>query len=184
MLARPLSPAARRYGRALHAAAREAGALDQVRADVGLLQAVFADGAARSAVSDPRIASERRQAMIEKAFGELLHPLTRNTIRVLARRGRLEVLPEVPDAFLETDDRLAGRVHGVAESALPLDEATLSELAASLGRRLDKQVVLEARQLPELIGGIRVTLGCERYDGSLRGRLERLERKLLDPSTL
>ncbi len=179
MAATPQRAAARRYARALFEAARDAGALDAVAADVELLGQVVGDPEVASWLADPRVELARKAAALERALGEGCHPLVRRLLAVVARRRRHAVLADLPGVFQEELDREQGRLRGVLESASPLEEPVVRALQESFGRRTGQVVLLEPRVVPELLAGVRVTLGGVRYDGSARGRLERLGRHLL-----
>ena len=74
----------------------------------------------------------------------------------------------------------SGTVEGVVESARPLGEVELEELRASLGARLGKQVRLENRTAPDLVGGVRVIVDNRMIDYSVQGRLGALRKRMLD----
>ncbi len=179
-IARRVGTVARRYAQALFAAAREAGALEQVRANCGLLDVVLADPRVTSMLADPRFDDRAKRALIEKAAGKLLHPLSLALIGVLERRRRVALLAEIPTAFAELDDAHAGRVRGEVETAQTLDAEALSRLERALSTRTGREVRLSAHANPALLGGARVTFGGTRLDASLRGALDALERRLLD----
>ena len=178
--ARRAGTVARRYARALFDAARDAGALEQVRADCSLLAAVLADREAVAMLADPRYDHADKRALLEKSFGAMLHPLTRSLLGVLERRRRVEVLAEIPLAFGVLDDAHAGRVRGEIETAQPLDDAARRRVEGALSQRTNAQVLLTHRTEPALLGGARVTFGGIRLDASVRGALDALRRRLLE----
>jgi len=67
------------------------------------------------------------------------------------------------------------RHHAVVESATELDAGTLADLKQSLCKRHGADLTFEHRVRPELIGGVRIQIGSDVWDGSVRGRLETLE---------
>jgi len=178
--ARRAGTVARRYARALFAAARDASSLDAVRADCSLLSAVLVDEEARAMLIDPRFDARAKRTLLEKAFGELLHPLTLSLFGVLERRRRVSLLTEIPLAFGELDDAHAGRVRGDIETAQPLEDAARARLEAALSARTGHTVLLTAHTDPALLGGARVTFGGIRLDASVRGALDALQRRLLE----
>ncbi len=173
-----LPAAASRYARALFEAAREQDALDRVAADLRSLEAMVAEPQVAAWLADPRVESRRKQALLERALGGRLSTLTAGLLAVLGRRSRQALLPFLPRAFQDLLDRHQGRLRGTVESALPLDDEARRGLEAALSRATGLEVRLEPRHVPELLGGVRVTLGSTRYDGSVRGRLERVRRRL------
>lgn len=66
------------------------------------------------------------------------------------------------------------RRHAIVESATPADANTQSEILSSLHARYGADVTAEFQTNPELIGGLRVKLGSDVFDGSIRARLDAL----------
>jgi F-type H+-transporting ATPase subunit delta len=64
--------------------------------------------------------------------------------------------------------------HAIIESATPLDLEERSRAADSLSAQYGKQLTYEYKVTPELIGGLRVQVGNDVLDGSVKGRLDRL----------
>ncbi len=96
-------------------------------------------------------------------------------LRLLARRHRLSRVGEVAAAARDLRDARRGVVRVLAETAAPLDEPLRERLRAALSRRADGgDVELTERVDPALIGGVRLTIGSERVDGSIRKRFQQM----------
>jgi F-type H+-transporting ATPase subunit delta len=175
---RRAGPVARRYARALFGAALEAKALAEVTADLQLFETVFADPALAALLADPRLDDRGKVAQIEKACGGRLQATTRALLGVLERRRRITLLLEIPAAFRDLDDVHAGRMRGEIETALPLADETRQRIERALSQRTGRQILLNARTVPALLGGVRVTFGGTRLDASASGRLELLRLRL------
>ncbi|TAH38626.1 MAG: ATP synthase F1 subunit delta [Planctomycetota bacterium] len=169
---------ARRYARALFEAARDQGALAQVSADVDRIGQLLSKKELAGWVADPRVDDAQKRALLAQELGAHGHVLTRGLVEVLGRRKRGSALMGLAAAFRELVDRHEGRVRGFVESARPLAEAGKSRLEQALSAATGKQVNLEVRVEPMLLGGVRVTLDGVRYDGSARGRLDQMRRRL------
>lgn len=174
----PVSVAARRYARALFTTALERGQLAAVSRDLQLLSQAFVRAEAAPWIADPRVDEARKQELLERVLEGRADPLTRGLLAVLGRRQRSALLLEIPAALQELVDRHEGRARGLVETARPLDDARRARLEQALSAATGKQVSLEARVEPGLLGGVRVTLDGIRYDGSARGRLEQARRQL------
>ena len=74
---------------------------------------------------------------------------------------------------LEMDKR-----HATIESAAPLSEQTSSAVVANLKQKYGDDLTTEFRVNPELIGGMRIKVGSDVWDGSVRERLARLQEQL------
>src|SRR5436305_13766561 len=68
--------------------------------------------------------------------------------------------------------------HAVIESAEPLDQQTTSKVSMALGKRYGHDLTTEFVVNPELLGGMRIRVGSDVWDGSVRNRLERLQKEL------
>ncbi len=173
-----ISPVATRYATALHELAFEKGQLEAVAKDVAVVKAQVDQGALAE-LFDPRSNQGQRQSALSGLIAKL-GPLTGNFVRLLSDKRRLEVLRELPAAFHRNQLAAARTVEGVAQSARPLGAAELNQLSASLGRVLNKQVVLENQIQPDLVGGVRVLVDNRLLDQSATGRLEALRSLLMN----
>jgi F-type H+-transporting ATPase subunit delta len=82
-------------------------------------------------------------------------------------RGYLQVLKELSRLVrLELDRR-----HAVVESASPLDETSAANIANTLKSKFGSDITTEFRTSPALLGGLRIKLGSDVWDGSVNSRL-------------
>jgi F-type H+-transporting ATPase subunit delta len=85
--------------------------------------------------------------------------------------------------ILESFERLVrlelAKRHAVIESAAELDQSTRGQLETTLRAKYGQDVTTEFKVVPELIGGMRVKVGSDVFDSSVRERLDRLENSLL-----
>ncbi|MEQ1893245.1 MAG: ATP synthase F1 subunit delta [Planctomycetota bacterium] len=173
-----IGPVAGRYAEALFRLSKTRGVLEVVRADVErLAAAVRPDGALASAF-DERIVLEQRRTLARSVTAGL-SALTQDFVELLFDKRRVEVLRELGPAFHRRMLEERGAAEGVVESARPLADADLAELARALGPKLGKELTLRNRTVPELVGGVRVLVGSKMIDASVRGRLEGLRKDLL-----
>ena len=70
------------------------------------------------------------------------------------------------------------RSHAVVESAVALEDSARSTVEADLQKKYDGALTVEYQVNPELLGGLRVRVGCDVWDGSVKGRLERLKERI------
>ena len=68
--------------------------------------------------------------------------------------------------------------HAIIESAEPLDQQTTATVAMSLGKKYGPDLTTEFIVNPELLGGMRIRVGSDVWDGTVRSRLERLQKEL------
>jgi F-type H+-transporting ATPase subunit delta len=108
-----------------------------------------------------------------------LAPKVEALLRTVLDNGRLAALPEIAAQFQALVNAKSGVSDAMIESAYPIDASTLPGVVTALeqrfGRKLKAQVVVK----PELIGGIRVVVGDEVLDTSVRARLEQMKAALV-----
>jgi F-type H+-transporting ATPase subunit delta len=168
-----LATVARPYAEALFKAqasdlAGTASWLDELAAVAGnpqLLQ--FADS--------PKVADAQVFDLISGVVRSALPEAGKNFLRLVIENGRLGALPEIASQFRALKNAVGGSADATVYSAFPIDGAALADVAATLekrfGRKLNVQVELDA----SLIGGIRVVVGDEVLDSSVKARLEQMK---------
>jgi len=169
---------ARPYAKAAFAYARENGRVADWARWLGTArQVVSSDDYARLAQS-PGIHASQLVELIESICGSDLDANGRAFLALLAENQRVDYLPEIAEHFdaLVADDQNVAEVEVV--SAVALDDAQQQRLAAAMRKRLRRDVRLSCRVDPALIGGAVVRSGDLLIDGSLKGKLERLETEL------
>jgi len=131
--------------------------------------------------ASPLVSFQKKRAVLKHAVGKLGEALSAECARfleVLLKNKRLEAIGDILDAYVEMADAAAGRVRVSVTSAMELDGQQRSRLEAALAARMGADVVLGVREDPSLLAGIEVRVGDVLYDGSARGRLDRLLRRL------
>ncbi len=102
-----------------------------------------------------------------------------NFLKILAQRNRFPVIPEIAELFEEyrAEQEKLAKVHVTV--ALPLSKEEQEHLMQSLKKRLQREVVLECSVDNNLIGGLIIQADDLVIDGSIRGKLTRLQTELL-----
>ncbi len=182
-----MSAVGRRYAKALLELARDQGQLDAVLRDVGALSNAWKESAdLRDIVRNPVVPKPALKAAVDALMEKLdVSKLARNTVNLMADKGRLGQLEDVLHALEELADAETGRVRVEVTSAKPLSDAYYARLTEKLQRATDRKVVLVKKQDPSLIGGVVTRVGDQVFDGSISNRLSELKETLLaDGETL
>ena len=172
-----LATLARPYAEAFFAASRA-----QASADMAWLEeaAAFANHAEVKALAgNPRVRDEQLVGLFNAAVKAAASDKAQNFLRVVVENGRLDVLPEIAKqvrALLNADQ---GVNEAVVYSAFELDAAALQDLQATLEQRFARSLKLTVALAPELIGGVRVVVGDEVFDTSVKARLEQMKSALM-----
>ena len=165
-----------RYASALFGLARDERQIDAVSRSLDAINQALADSREfHQMVVSPLV--DRDDAA--KAFTALadklnLDPITRNFLGVLARNGRKSQLQQIIRVFrrLAADHR--GEATAEVVSARPLSDDQVAKLREQLKSRAGRDVILETRTDPQILGGLIVKLGSEMIDASLKTKLNRL----------
>jgi ATP synthase F1 delta subunit len=166
------------YAEALLEAAREQSRVAEVQAELGeFVEAVESSDELRSLLRNPQIEPLAKRDALAAALGDA-EPLVRNTLLLLAEKGRIAEAGEVRDEL--------ERLIAAQERVLELELTTAVELSDKEAAKVVKQIekasgrkVEATRSVdPELIGGIVIQAGSQRLDASVRGRLDQLRQEL------
>jgi F-type H+-transporting ATPase subunit delta len=174
-----LATIARPYAEALFAVA-EGGdvaawsALLQELAQVARLPEVL------SVATSPKVT---REQVVELLLAAAKSPQkealeVKNFVRMLVGNHRLSLLPEIATQFEELKNAREGAADVLIVSAFPLEGQPLAELVASLERKFKRKLKPKVEVDPALIGGVRVTVGDEVLDSSVRARLAGMQTAL------
>ena len=165
-----------RYASALFDLASEAGTITAVESDLEKLSEALRESSELSAlIRNPEVSREALGRVLS-GIGEhlALAELTRNFLGVLATTRRAGELPGVIRAFHAIAAAQRGEVSAEVASAHPLTDEQLTALEQKLRAREGRTVKLKSRVDPDLLGGLVVTVGSKRIDGSIRTRLNTL----------
>lgn len=180
-----LSTIARPYAEALFAAARAdqsaATALDHWLAQLDELAAVAAHPQVRSLIGDPKLAPTQIFELLTGLLKRKLPPAIENFLRVVIDNDRLAVLPEVAKQFRKRKNDAEGAADCLIESAFPLADGQLNDLLWGLSRKFGLKLKPQVKVDPELIGGVRVTVGDHVLDSTVKARLADMQAALTAP---
>ena len=171
---------ARRYARALLDVALQKGTAEAVRTELSAIAGLIAGHADLAALlAHPAVSAERKRKLVgavaaKAGASELLTRL----LAMMGERDRLALLPMVAAAYAKLWNAHRGVVAAEAVSATPLDEAQTRAVAKALGAATGREVDLQARVDPRLLGGMLVNMEGRTYDGSVRARLLALRRAM------
>jgi F-type H+-transporting ATPase subunit delta len=128
----------------------------------------------------PAFSPAQKIAFLDKLNEKMgLAPLVRNFLAVLIDHDRIGAAGEVIAAYRRDMDRRQGIFEVEIVSARPLDEGERRQMEAQVGQVAGGRVKAKYREDRSLLGGAIVTIGSTVYDGSVRGRLERLKEQLV-----
>lgn len=164
---------ARPYAEALFkAAGAQAAALS---AEVGALAAVAADAQLRQFADNPKTSADQVFGVVAGVVSHPLSTAAQNFLRTVLDNGRLAALPEIASQFHALVNAQSGVSDALVESAFPIEAAQMADVVATLEQRFARKLNARVEVRPELIGGIRVTVGDEVLDASVKARLDHMK---------
>lgn len=168
------------YARAILDLAEERAAaeptLDELEAIVAL---VGSNPEAGRAFQSPLVDAGALGAVVARVFRGRVSDLVADSLGVIQRKGRLPLLAAIAAAYRADLDRRRGRVDAHVRSAVALSDEQRQALAAAIERTTGQQARLVETIDPDLLGGLVVSVGDQKFDSSIRSQLERLEAGLL-----
>jgi F-type H+-transporting ATPase subunit delta len=168
-----LATIARPYAEALFKAAGDQGA--GLMPQLAALAKVAGIEQVRQFADNPKVGVDQVVEVVTGAAGAALDAKVGNLLQMVVENGRLSALPEIAVQFNALVNAQSGSSDAVVYSAFAIDDAALADVVAALekrfARKLKATVVIDA----ELIGGIRVVVGDEVLDTSVKARLEQMK---------
>ena len=169
-----LATIARPYAEALFEVARK-GDLNQWAEQVDALALIASDDALRQFADNPKVSASQVFDVITGAAKLPWSEGVKNFLRTLIDNGRLVALPEVAAQFHALKNAQSGVADAKVYSAFPIESAQLSELVQVLEKRFGRKLQATVEVDSDLIGGVRVVVGDEVLDTSVKARLERMK---------
>ena len=171
---------AQRYAAALYELADSQKVLDQVAEDLRTIRGLLRESPdlsrlIRSPITSRQIQGRALEAVLARAQ---ISTLTRNFVGVVAENRRAADLPQMVEAFLALLAQRRGEIAAEVTSAQPLDDRQKASLDEQLRRALGSKVTVDLKVDPKLLGGLVIKVGSRLIDGSLEGKLQRLERAM------
>jgi F-type H+-transporting ATPase subunit delta len=168
-----LATIARPYAEALFQSAKSD--LNGALAWVEELAAIAADPGLQQFAGNPRATSSQVFDLVVGVAKTALPSQAQNFLRAVIDNGRLDVLPEIAAQFRALKNAQGGSSDAVVYSAFPIDGTALSGVSATLEKRFGRKLNVKVELDAELIGGIRVVVGDEVLDTSVKARLEQMK---------
>jgi F-type H+-transporting ATPase subunit delta len=166
-LARPYAEAAFQLAKDANAGTNALGSWQQA---LDRMAAVAADAQMLECIANPRLLPSQVAQLFLDVAGSLSAE-QQNFVRLLVDNERLQVLPEIRELYVELKNGHEGVQEAEIASAFPLDDATLKNLVAELETRFNCRIQATVSLDPELIGGVRIAVGDQVIDASVRGKL-------------
>jgi len=152
-------------------------------AEIRALAEVAANPQMRQFADDPKAESSQvldvLASVAKTPSGAAVSEHSKNLVRMVIENGRLAALPAIAAQFQALVDAGTGTSQTTIESAFPITDAQLADICSTMEKRFGKKLEASVVVVPELIGGVRVIVGDEVLDTSIRARLDQMKAALL-----
>ncbi|MEC0242745.1 F0F1 ATP synthase subunit delta [Paenibacillus dokdonensis] len=169
--------AAKRYAKALfEVAAQQQKTLEVEQELKAVVEAITANADVQQFISTPNISISVKLDVLKKALQDKVSQPVISTIELLIERGRADILSDLLDSYIRIEGESLGIADATVYSTYPLSEQEQESVAAQFGALANKKIRVSNVVDKSLLGGVKVMIGDKLYDGSLAGKLERLEK--------
>ncbi len=169
------------YGKSLYDLAASESLSDEIMKQLELVQGLFRENEDYiRLLQEPSIAKKERLALLDQAFGEALHPYLLNFLKILTEKGILREYYSCAENYRRLYCKDQGIADAKVTSAATLEPEQLRLLQEKLESISGKKVLLQQKIDPSVLGGLLVEMDGRQYDGTVKGRLSDLRRKLTE----
>ena len=163
---------ARPYAEAVFRIAKEKGTLAPWSEKLALLSAIAQDPQMHTCIGNPGLTIGKKAELVKTLCGETADGDANNFIQVLAANERLALLPEIAELYEALKSVEEGIKDAVIYSAFPLDADQQQKLVVDLEARFKSKLNASVVVDPSLVGGVKVVVGDQVLDLSVRAKLE------------
>lgn len=173
---------ANRYARALADVITERGEMNEVVADLNGFEGLMSGhGQLRDVFASPVISTERKRNVLGELLAKIqLRPTSSNFLRLLVDNSRLHNLDQILKVLMRELDSRTNIVSAEITTAREISQQEETMLADKLKAATGKQVRLQFRTDPAIIGGVVTRIGSLVYDGSIKTQLAQMKKRLLN----
>jgi F-type H+-transporting ATPase subunit delta len=165
---------ARPYAEAVFKLAEQANALDNWSAVLARFSAASSQAGVRDAIGDPKITTVQLVDFFGGVVDGNASAEVKNFLALLADNGRLALLPQIAEQFENMKHQREGVLEAQIVSAFPMEGAQLGILVGRLESKFKRKIQPHVTVDKELIGGIKIVIGDEVIDASVRGKLQHM----------
>ncbi len=167
------------YGQGLYALAKEEQLTEEILQQLQVLaDCLSANADYLKLLSSNNIPKQERMEILDEAFADKTHPYVLNFLKLLTEKGYIRQLNDANNAYLEQYRQDHGILAVQVVSAIGLSSAQKEKLTQKLGTITGKKIELQCKEDPSVLGGMRISLDGKQVDGTVRSRLQAMEKQL------
>lgn len=171
-----------RYALALYELAKENSELETIERSINeLLDLYNLSTDLRNFINNPTQSQSKQLEVIEKIFSQMNHPKNlKNFLSVLVFKRRIFFLAKIMKSFLSLASKRRGELHATLISSKNLTEQELKDLNNEITKTIGSQVTFDYKVDENLIGGLMFQIGSLMVDTSIKNRLKKYEKIMLE----
>lgn len=173
-----LATLARPYAVAAFKTAKQTDATVAWSESLQFLSLVVQDRHLAEIIANPKVSKDKKTAVMLEICQDQIQEQVTNLLKILIENSKLQLLPRIAALYEEYKAEHEGYVNVDLYSAYPLNKAEQSSYVAMLEKKLNKKVNAVVSVDKTLIGGILAKAGDKVIDGSIRGQLHQLAKRL------
>jgi F-type H+-transporting ATPase subunit delta len=143
------------------------------------LAAIAGNAQLQQFAADPKVTAQQTFDVITGVANTALPDKAHNFLRTVIDNGRLVALPDIASQFRALVNAQAGSSDAIVYSAFDMDAAAVADLSGTLEKRFGRKLNVRVELDPEIIAGVRVVVGDEVLDASVKARLEQMKVALI-----
>lgn len=174
------SAIARRYAKALILIGKEDGRAEKYRDELDtFISLLDSQPALEQTINNPLFDTVKRKQLLISVLEKLeFSSVIRSFFQLLFSKQRFIQVRNIGEYYGKLADELKGVLRADLVSATELSSGTLDQIRSAFRKLTGKDVILDAKQDPELIGGIVTRIGDLVLDGSIRTQLKNMRESL------
>jgi len=174
-----INEVSRRYARALYDLAQSHKTTDKVFGELrAFAEASKSNAEIREFIESPIVSPDQKIKALEGGLKTKISEELMSTMKVMAEKNRLPLLPEVAQAFEAINDEAHGVTRGVVRSATPISNEERKRIEETVNKVTKKKVILTYEEDANLLGGMVAQVGGWTFDDSLKSHLAKLSEEL------
>ena len=164
-----------RYGTAIFELALERGNLDESLSQALFLKDVLKEDDCKAILTHPRISANEKKSFLNEVFKDQINVDLLGLLHLVIDKSREEYIIPILTEFIDLAKRRLRKATAMVVSAVPLKEEQKTALAALLSRKLNKQVDIDVKVDPAVIGGLHIQVDGYYIDRTIRTRLHEIK---------
>ena len=166
------------YGKALFMLSEELGNTEEVLADLTAVAEVFEQNPAYQKLLDtPAVSKSEKLALVSEAFLSVEESGV-NLIKILCEKHSVHAFCDVSKIFRALYNEARGIENVEAVSAVAMSEEQIARMTEKLSNMTGKKIILKNTVSPEILGGVKLRYSGIQLDGSIKTRLDKIEKSL------